>query len=197
MVAVLGGLLRTPSPRSEAKPPTWQSSGPTVESIQRMAELLSLRVGVTDVLTGEGYGYRGAWIVKGDAVFGIDVGKIGVPHDLMNDVDRTATIVLPRPSIRYARVNHELTQTWEVSRDSWWRLPSGDRESRLRDESMLEAQRVVEFAANKPEHLREAETHAASLIRSMYQHVGWDVTIVWAPETTEGRSKEVQLVVTE
>jgi hypothetical protein len=48
----------------------WQSSGPTVESVRRIAELLTLRVFVSDVLTGEGYGYQGVWIIKGDASVG-------------------------------------------------------------------------------------------------------------------------------
>jgi hypothetical protein len=37
-----------------SRPADWQSSGPTVESVRRIAELLSLCVSVSDVLTGEG-----------------------------------------------------------------------------------------------------------------------------------------------
>ena len=74
-----------------SQPANWQSSGPTVESVRRIAELLTLRVSVADVLTGEGYGYRGVWIVKGDAYCGIDLDQIDVPMEFRDDGYRTAT----------------------------------------------------------------------------------------------------------
>ena len=93
-----------------SRPANWQSSGPTVESVRRIAELLSLRVSVSDVLTGEGYGYRGVWIVKGDAYFGIDMEQIDVPMELRDDGHRSAIIVLPRPRLKYARLDHDITK---------------------------------------------------------------------------------------
>jgi hypothetical protein len=164
------------------RPASWQSSGPTVESVRRIAELLTLRVSVADVLTGEGYGYRGAWIVKGDAFFGIDLEKIDVPVQLRNDAYRSATIVLPRPRLKYARLNHDVTKTWQVSRDAWWRSPSGEHENRLRDESMREGQRVIKFAVNKEEHSREAQSQSADVIQTIYRHVGWTVEIRWTDD---------------
>ena len=74
-----------------SRPADWQSSGPSVESVRRIAELLTLRVSVADVLTGEGYGYRGVWIVKGDAYCGIDLDQIDVPMEFRDDGHRTAT----------------------------------------------------------------------------------------------------------
>jgi hypothetical protein len=165
-----------------AQPANWQSSGPTVESVRRIAELLSLRVSVSDVLTGEGYDYRGVWIVKGDAYFGIDLDKIDVPLELRDDGHRSATIVLPRPRLKYARLNHDITKTWQVARDAWWRWPSGEHENRLRDESMREGQRVIEFAANKEEHSREAQSQTAEVIQTIFRHVGWTVEIRWAED---------------
>jgi hypothetical protein len=168
---------------------TWQSSGPTVESVRRLADLLTLRVSIADVLVGEGYGYRGAWIVKGDAFFGIDLDEISVPVELQDEVNRTATIVLPRPRLKYARLNHDLTKTWDVARDAWWRLPSGECENRLRDESMRQGQHTIEFAANKAENVREAQTQTADAIRALYQHVGWNIAVVWKEESAEPQVK--------
>jgi Protein of unknown function (DUF4230) len=168
---------------------TWQSSGPTVESVRRLADLLTLRVSISDVLVGEGYGYRGVWIVKGDAFFGIDLDEISVPADLQDKANQTATIVLPRPRLKYARLNHDLTRTWDVARDAWWRLPSGECENRLRDESMRQGQHTIEFAANKAEYVREAQTQTAEAIRTMYRHVGWNVTVVWKEESVKSRVK--------
>jgi hypothetical protein len=169
---------------SSSQPASWQSR-PTVELVRRLADLLTLRVSIADVLVGEGYGYRGAWIVKGDAFFGIDLDEISVPVDLQDQATRTATIVLPCPRLKYARLNHELTRTWDVARDAWWRLPSGERENRLRDESMRQGQHTIEFAANKAEYVREAQTQTAEAIQALYRHVGWCVIIVWKKKSAE------------
>ena len=174
---------------SSSRSATWQSSGPTVESVRRLADLLTLRVSIADVLVGEGYGYRGVWIVKGDAFLGIDLDEISVPAELQDEAHRTATIVLPRPQLKYARLNHDLTRTWDVARDAWWRLPSGECENRLRDESMRQGQHTIEFAANKAEYVREAQTQTAEAIRTMYRHVGWNVTVVWKEESVEPQVK--------
>jgi len=171
-------------PSHNAQPTAWQSSGPTAESVRRIAELLTLQVSVSDVLTGEGYGYRGVWIIKGDAYFGIDLDKIDVPKDLRDDSHRTATIALPRPRLKYSRLNHDITKTWQVSRDAWWRWPSAEHENQLRDEAMREGQRLIEFAANKAEHAREAQSQTAEVIETIYQHVGWTVEIRWTDPVT-------------
>ena len=175
---------------SSSRPATWQSSGPTVESVRRLADLLTLRVSIADVLVGEGYGYRGVWIVKGDAFLGIDLDEISVPAEPQDEANHTATIVLPRPRLKYARLNHDLTRTWDVSRDAWWRLPSGECENLLRDESMRQGQHTMEFAANKAEYVREAQTQTAAAIQTMYRHVGWNVTLVWKEESVKPQAKD-------
>jgi len=170
---------------SSSRPATWQSCGPTVKSVRRLADLLTLRVAIADVLVGEGFGYRGVWIVKGDAFLGIDLDEISVPDELQDEAHHTATIVLPRPRLKYAGLNHDLTKTWDVARDAWWRLPSGQRENQLRDESLQQGQHAIELAASKAENVRAAQTQTAEVIREMYQHVGWDVTVVWQEESVE------------
>ena len=72
-----------------------------------------------------------------------------------------------------------VSKTWQVSRDAWWRWPSAEHENRLRDESMREGQRVIEFAANKVEHASEAQSQTADVIQTIYRHVGWTVEIRW------------------
>jgi Protein of unknown function (DUF4230) len=179
--------------RNNSLTPNWQSSGPTVESVRRIAELLTLRISVADVLTGEGYGYRGVWIVKGDAYFGVDLEKIDVPLELRDDGHLSAIIVLPRPRLRYARLDHDITKTWQVSRDAWSRWPSGEHENRLRDESMREGQRVIEFAANKVEHSRDAQSQTAEVIQTIYRHVGWTVEIRWTDDAADNPVKSAMV----
>jgi len=42
------------------------SQGPTFERLERLSQLITLQVCVSDVLTGKSYGYRGAWLIRGD-----------------------------------------------------------------------------------------------------------------------------------
>ena len=73
-LAVAGALLAIaygPAP----KPPAVQvtSQGPTVERLARLMHLVTTRVYIADVLTAEGEGYRGAWLIKGDALIGVNL----------------------------------------------------------------------------------------------------------------------------
>ncbi len=111
---------------SSSRPATWQSSGPTVESVRRLADLLTLRVSIADVLVGEGYGYRGVWIVKGDAFFGIDLDEISVPVDLQDEAtsDRDDCAASPTAQVRAAqsRFNQDLgRRSGRVVAIAFWR----------------------------------------------------------------------------
>ena len=110
---------------SSSQPASWQSR-PTVESVRRLADLLTLRVSIADVLVGEGYGYRGAWIVKGDAFFGIDLDEISVPVDLQDQAtsDRDDCTASPTAQVRAAqsRLNQDLgRRSGRVVAIAFWR----------------------------------------------------------------------------
>ena len=52
-----------------------QSQGPTVERLQRLSHLVTTKVLIADVLVGEGEGHVGAWLIKGDALIGVDLSR--------------------------------------------------------------------------------------------------------------------------
>ena len=52
---------------------------------------------------------------------------------------------------------------------------------------------MMEFAADKADNVREAQTQTADVIKTMYRHVGWDVTIVWKNEPVEADVKNQTL----
>jgi hypothetical protein len=47
---------------------------------------------------------------------------------------------------------------------------------------LAQGQHTIEFAANKAEYVREAQTQTAEAIRALYRHVGWDINVVWKEE---------------
>jgi len=161
-----------------------QHQGPTIERLEQLSHLAASRVYVADVLVGEGDGHRGAWLIRGDALIGVDLGRASISDK--DAVARRAMIRLPKPEVLQARVDHERTRTWEVRRTTWvpWR---GDQD-RLRDEVMREAQRLVAHAAASGDNIARTEQAVEAVIQAFYQEVGWQVRIVWSdrrnPETT-------------
>src|SRR5262245_50770432 len=84
------------------------SSGPTVTHLEKLGSLVSTKVYLSDVLTGEADGYRGSWLIKGDALIGIDLTKAKV---IESDHQRKqAKIRLPGPRVLTARVDHARTK---------------------------------------------------------------------------------------
>ena len=153
---------------------TW-ASRPTVEQIQRLSLLVTTRVTISDVLTGEADGVRGVWLIKGDALLSIDLSDVDV--QVVDRERRRAVIVLRPPGVLSARVDHEGSMTWDVQRTTWipWR---GDKDL-LRDQAYYHAQRLVEYAASRPERIEEAKVHAALALIETYRPLDWAVEVRW------------------
>ncbi len=153
---------------------TW-SSGPTVTSLESLAQLVSTKVNVADVLQATSDSYRGSWLIKGDALISIDMARAKILE--MNSQKRTARVRLPLPKVLTARVDHSRTKTWSVEKTTWvpWK---GDPDG-MRDEAMNQAQKLVEFAANSQENLDHARYTAETVIQDLYRLVDWQVTVEW------------------
>jgi hypothetical protein len=152
------------------------SQGPTVQQIQALGELTVAKVHVADVLTASGEGYQGCWIIKGDALVAVDLTK--ARFERRDTEQRRATIVLPAPRIISARVNHEATRTYDVSKNTWKPWKWGDQ-GVLRDGAMFHAQRLVERAAESDQVVAEARPTAEVVIGNLFRSTDWAVEIRW------------------
>jgi hypothetical protein len=162
---------------------TVHSQGPTVERLQRLSHLVTTRVLIADVLTGEGEGHVGAWLIKGDGLIGVDLSRATIIEK--DDAARRATIQLAPPEVLQSRVDHERTRTWQVRKTAW--MPwSGDGD-KLRDEVMREAQRLVAKVAASEEYLNQSKTATEAIIAEFYAEIGWSVTVRWASMPCEGQ----------
>jgi len=161
----------------EKKSTTITSTGPTVERLERLSHLATMRVLVADVLTGEGEGYRGSWLIKGDGLIGVDLGRAKIVEK--DEATQRATVRLPQPEVLQSRVDHERTRTWEVKKTSW--IPWKSDQDVLRDQVMREAQKLVAHAAASEENIRQAKTATESILRALYEEVGWQVCVIWEP----------------
>jgi hypothetical protein len=127
-------------------------------------------------LWAEGEGYRGSWLISGDALLSCNVSKASIAN--INPVARTATIRLPALRVMSARVDHEKTQTWSVEKATWlpWRWGN---QGALRDAAMFHAQKLIETASASERHLGPAKIQAELLIRQMYDFVDWKIDVDW------------------
>lgn len=161
--------------RPAPEPATTWSNQPTVEQVRRLSQLVTTRVTISDVLTGEGDGVRGIWLIKGDALLSIDLSDVQI--QVVDPKKRRAVIVLRPPRVLTARVDHERSLTWDLQRTTWipWK---GDKDL-LRDQAYFHAQKLVEFAAGRPERIEEAKRHAAYALSETYRPLDWSVEVQW------------------
>ena len=153
-----------------------QSLGPTVSHLERIGELASARIHVTDILMADGEGFRGAWLIKGDALLACDVSRAKILN--LNSTARTATLCLPPLRVTSARVDHTKTKTWSVEKKTW--LPwTGGNQSVFRDAAMHHAQQLIEATAASSQHLEPSRAQAELLIGRMYELMDWKVTVEW------------------
>ena len=153
-----------------------RSLGPTLSHLERIGELASARIHVTDILMADGEGFRGAWLIKGDALLACDVSRAKILN--LNPAARTATLRLPPLRVTSARVDHTKTKTWSVEKKTW--LPwAGGNQSVFRDAAMHHAQQLIETTASSSQHLEPSKAQAELLIGRMYELMDWKVTVDW------------------
>jgi hypothetical protein len=173
-----GAQLPIPVP-SQPPPPKIISQGPTLERLERLAHLVTLKVYVADVLTGEGDGCRGAWLIRGDALIAVDLSRARIAEK--DEAAKKAIIMLPQPVVLQSRVDHTRTKTWEVKKITW--VPWSGDQDHLRDAVMLQAQQLVAHAAEAEENIGRAKAVADSVIKAFYEEVDWKVAVAWEPAT--------------
>src|SRR4051794_11835179 len=159
--------------------PAITSTGPTMVQLERLRYLVSTRVNVADVLVGESRWLEGSWIIQGDALIGVDMSKAEIKG--RDEKSRTAVIVLPRPTVISARVNHEKSRRWDIKSRSWIPMASlilGDRQAMER-EAMLEAQRLVERVAGSDDYVATARHGAEGMLGEFYRGIDWQVSVQW------------------
>jgi hypothetical protein len=94
-----------------------QHSGPTIQEIQSMAQLVTERVNISDVietrLAGKTGSIRALVVVKGNVLVSTDLSQ--AYFDAINETTRSVVLVLPEPRVCQAMVDHEQTRVFAVS----------------------------------------------------------------------------------
>lgn len=163
-------------------------NAPTIEQVRQLASLVTLEVPISDVQVSEIEGFTGSvklvMSVRGDVQIVTDLSQAKFV-----DVDRakqTAVLSLPTPHVSRPRLDHDKTRVLEMTRSGMWKfLPGEAGESVLTNRAMIEAQRVLGEAANRPELIAQASDHAQTILCQFFAALDWNITIQWnAPEKT-------------
>ena len=121
LVAVMLMMIIRWWPLRPRKSVTIVSQNPTIERLERLSHLVTMRVYLADVLTAEAEGHRGAWLIRGDGLIAVNLARASIV--VKDDQTKQAVIRLPTPEVLQARVDHTRTRTWEVRKTTWvpWR----------------------------------------------------------------------------
>ena len=118
-------------------------TGPSIERMSELSQLLTLRIDVADVLVTRIDGITGgvqvAMLVKGDVALGIDLSQ--GRFDQVDHAHCTAVLILPPPQTSCARVDHNRSRLFALTSDGLWVITPGTRDYlAVVDKAMAQAQ---------------------------------------------------------
>lgn len=158
-------------------------TGPSIERMSELSQLLTLRIDVADVLVSRIDGVTGgvqlAMLVKGDVALGIDLSQ--ARFDKIDNAHCMAVLILPPPEASCARVDHDRSRLFELTSDGLWAITPGTRDYlAVVDKAMAEAEDLVASAAHNNNADERARRHAEVLLGAFFHSIGWEVQIRWS-----------------
>ena len=159
-------------------------SDPTISKLERMNEVVSLKVHISDILecdkNGGTFTYaKGVWIVKGDAIVSVDMDK--VRYDLIDSTNRVAEITLPPPHVISERIDHAKTREYDFKTGLF---TSSEYGAAAHQEAMQEAQRLILHVAQSSENIELARRRTEYLIHEMFRELDWKIHVNWTDNST-------------
>jgi hypothetical protein len=166
------------------RPPV-QASGPTIEQIQLLAELVTLKVELADVrmteLRGTLGGLQAILMVRGEVAVGVDLAE--ARFESVDQRNRHAVLLLPQPKVVSVRLDHERTKLVGIWPWGLWMVVMGGREadSALVNRAYQEAQQGLGDAARDTSLLERSREQAQKVLRQFCEAMGWTIEIRWSP----------------
>jgi hypothetical protein len=162
-----------------AKP---QSRVPTIEQVQQLSELVTLKVDVADIQQTEIRGYVGgtkaAILVKGDVRLAVDLSQ--AKFQTISENRKMAVLVLPQPHVSSPRLDHARTRLFTVQDQGLWQIVPGDAaQTAVLNKAYREAQDVVRRAGQSPELVEQAKRQAEKVLTTFFEAMGWKVVVRW------------------
>ncbi len=187
LAAVAGGYylhILWEAPPSPARDPITHHSvnSPTIEQVQKLASLVSLRVPISDVqvteLTGLTGGVKLVMAVQGDVDIAADLGT--AKFEQVDAEKKSAILVLRKPVPMRPRLDHEKTRILQIDRSGLWNwLPGETGEKTLTNRAMQSAQRILGDVAARQDLAKQACQQTEHVIKDFFAATGWQITVQW------------------
>lgn len=157
-------------------------TGPTIEQIQKLSQLVTLKVDVADVLETQVKGYTGGAkaviLVKGDLLLSTDLSH--AKFEQMDQQHRTATLILPSPQVAQPRLDHNKTRLFALTEYGLWSITPSDKADRaVLNQAYREAQEIVAGTGEVPDLKEQAKKHTEECLGSFFRAMNWVVTVKW------------------
>ncbi len=157
-------------------------TGPTIEQVRMLSELVTTRLQIGDVQETaiDGYvgGRRVILAVKGDVLIGVDLSQ--ARFESMNRQACTAVLVLPQPRVISARLDHEHTRVAADESEGLWTIVPGDAGRRATvNKAYAEAQAFLAHGGTDADLIAKSRRHAEQVLGSFFTATGWTVTVRW------------------
>jgi hypothetical protein len=170
---------------------------PALVSVQEMGALVSLKVNYANVIEFNERvtrdipwtqwelrlgGTRVLLVARGECLIGTDLKQ--AKYEPSDATTRTATLVLPQPTVISARLNQDANSGgsyfYAVSSTGIEALvPGSDGQTKAINSALQKGQRDVEASCAKPELIEAARKSALAVLLPTVSATGWKVAVVW------------------
>ena len=110
--------------------PTPSGSALTIQQIQGLSALVSMRIELSDVVESQIRGYTGGvkavLLVKGDVLMSVDLSQ--ARFEQLEEKSKAAVLVLPEPKALSPRLDHRRTRLVSVQSEGLWLLVPSDKD---------------------------------------------------------------------
>lgn len=178
---VLGWLNYGWQPAESPKAGSDFNSEPTVEQIEALSSLTTLRVHVADAIVTEIAGKTGSikavLVVHGEVTLGVDLSK--AKFESVDLKTRTAILVLPAPQVQSVSLDQEKTKVVALCENGLWTVVPGRGEvdAVAANLAYRVAEKVVAQAADDPDLIERSRHQAEEIFTAFFKAVNWTVQI--------------------
>ena len=158
-------------------------SAPSIEQIETLASLTTLRVHVADAIvtdiegkTGE---IRAVMVVHGNVTLGVNLSQARFESvDLKN---RNAVLVLPEPKVQSVSLDTARTKVVALWESGLWIIvpDAGDADAVTMNLAFRQAEMIVRQAADDPDVVQRSRRQAQNVLAAFFGAIEWSVQVRW------------------
>jgi len=159
-----------------------ESGPPTLQQVRELAQLVTLRVPISQIHCESLRGYLGGntltLAAHGDVLISTDLEQAQFEH--IDHTNKTVVLILPKPRTMRARLDHERTRVVALNRHGLWVVAFGDAGGWvLTNRAMKNAQRQLDKISSDRILIVRAQQRAEQILQGLFIRTGWKVTVLW------------------